>query len=141
MTGHKLVSSHLRLCNSPANSSTAKLPLPGTSAQAGAHESAGPPALVPGRVPPLLLSQVSLLPTNQPQLRPGTVGIKMKAARFVMRSAGTLIPREVEHFSRYSPSPLSMKQLLDFGERGSGAREGLGSCLSFQSRCREDSVT
>lgn len=47
----------------------------------------------------------------------------MKAARFVMRSArllssAGLVPREVEHFSRYSPSPLSMKQLLDFGERG-----------------------
>lgn len=65
----------------------------------------------------------------------------MKAARFVMRSAGTLIPREVEHFSRYSPSPLSMKQLLDFGERGRGAREGPGSCLSFQTRYREDSLT
>uniref|UniRef100_A0A8I3P6N0 Protein-serine/threonine kinase n=2 Tax=Canis lupus familiaris TaxID=9615 RepID=A0A8I3P6N0_CANLF len=44
----------------------------------------------------------------------------MKAARFVMRSAGSLsaasvVPREVELFSRYSPSPLSMKQLLDFG--------------------------
>ncbi|XP_075413722.1 pyruvate dehydrogenase kinase, isozyme 4 [Tenrec ecaudatus] len=45
----------------------------------------------------------------------------MKAARFVVRSAaGSLksarvVPREVEHFSRYSPSPLSMKQLLDFG--------------------------
>lgn len=96
---------------------------------------------LPGRVPPLLRSQVSLHPTNQPQLRPGTVGIKMKAARFVMRSAGTLIPREVEHFSRYSPSPLSMKQLLDFGERGCRAREGLGSCLSFQTRYREDSLT
>lgn len=47
----------------------------------------------------------------------------MKAARFVMRSArllssAGLAPREVEHFSRYSPSPLSMKQLLDFGELG-----------------------
>jgi pyruvate dehydrogenase kinase 2/3/4 len=46
----------------------------------------------------------------------------MKAARFVMRSASSLssaslVPREVELFSRYSPSPLSMKQLLDFGER------------------------
>uniref|UniRef100_A0A8D2I6V1 Protein-serine/threonine kinase n=1 Tax=Urocitellus parryii TaxID=9999 RepID=A0A8D2I6V1_UROPR len=42
----------------------------------------------------------------------------MKAARFAMRSAGSLsslVPREVELFSRYSPSPLSMKQLLDFG--------------------------
>ncbi|KAF4019939.1 hypothetical protein G4228_012112 [Cervus hanglu yarkandensis] len=46
----------------------------------------------------------------------------MKAARFVMRSAGTLIPREVEHFSRYSPSPLSMKQLLDFGSENACER-------------------
>ena len=56
----------------------------------------------------------------------GTVGIKMKAARFVMRSAGSLVPREVEHFARYSPFPLSMKQLLDFGERGRRARAGTG---------------
>lgn len=69
----------------------------------------------------------------------------MKAARFVLRGAGTLsraspVPREVDHFSRYSPSPLSMKQLLDFGERGRRARvgvPGLGSCLNFKSWCRE----
>ena len=73
----------------------------------------------------------------------------MKAARFAMRSArslsgASLVPREVEHFSRYSPSPLSMKQLLDFGERGSRVRAGalelglgLGSCLNFKSQCRE----
>ncbi|XP_040328546.1 pyruvate dehydrogenase kinase, isozyme 4 isoform X2 [Prionailurus bengalensis] len=51
----------------------------------------------------------------------------MKAARFVMRSAGSLsgaslVPREVEHFSRYSPSPLSMKQLLDFGSENACER-------------------
>lgn len=56
----------------------------------------------------------------------------MKAARFVMRGAGTLsraglVPREVDHFSRYSPSPLSMKQLLDFGERGRRAGWGAGA--------------
>lgn len=55
----------------------------------------------------------------------------MKAARFVMRGAGSLsraglVPREVDHFSRYSPSPLSMKQLLDFGERGRRAGWGAG---------------
>lgn len=58
----------------------------------------------------------------------------MKAARFVMRSAGSLVPREVEHFSRYSPSPLSIKQLLDFGEWGHKAQlwaQGLGSCLKL----------
>ncbi|XP_064146066.1 pyruvate dehydrogenase kinase, isozyme 4 isoform X2 [Loxodonta africana] len=51
----------------------------------------------------------------------------MKAARFVMRSASSLsgaglVPREVEHFSRYSPSPLSMKQLLDFGSENACER-------------------
>lgn len=76
------------------------------------------------------------------------MGVKMKAARFVMRSAGSLssaglVPREVEHFSRYSPSPLSMKQLLDFGEPGRRARAGalgLGNRFNFQSRCREGRI-
>ncbi|KAJ6666615.1 hypothetical protein lerEdw1_020338 [Lerista edwardsae] len=49
----------------------------------------------------------------------------MKAARIAIRNAaplaatggggGSRAPREVEYFSRYSPSPLSMKQFLDFG--------------------------
>ncbi|XP_035173829.1 pyruvate dehydrogenase kinase, isozyme 4 isoform X2 [Oxyura jamaicensis] len=56
----------------------------------------------------------------------------MKAARIALRSAAPLagaaggsasrgggsasrLPREVEQFSRFSPSPLSIKQLLDFG--------------------------
>uniref|UniRef100_A0A670JV21 Protein-serine/threonine kinase n=1 Tax=Podarcis muralis TaxID=64176 RepID=A0A670JV21_PODMU len=44
----------------------------------------------------------------------------MKAARIAIRSAAPLAvgeraPREVEHFARYSPSPLSIKQFLDFG--------------------------
>lgn len=52
----------------------------------------------------------------------------MKAARIALRTAVPLagtsgvnssraVPREVEQFSRFSPSPLSIKQLLDFGER------------------------
>lgn len=49
----------------------------------------------------------------------------MKAARIALRSAAPLagasagsgrLPQEVEQFSRFSPSPLSIKQLLDFGE-------------------------
>lgn len=50
----------------------------------------------------------------------------MKAARIALRTAVPLagaggvrssrLPREVEQFSRFSPSPLSIKQLLDFGE-------------------------
>ncbi|KAI1242728.1 hypothetical protein IHE44_0000271 [Lamprotornis superbus] len=48
----------------------------------------------------------------------------MKAARIALRSAAPLagtsaasgrLPQEVEQFSRFSPSPLSIKQLLDFG--------------------------
>uniref|UniRef100_A0A493TY44 Protein-serine/threonine kinase n=2 Tax=Anas TaxID=8835 RepID=A0A493TY44_ANAPP len=57
----------------------------------------------------------------------------MKAARIALRTAAPLagagsgsagrggsssssrLPREVEQFSRFSPSPLSIKQLLDFG--------------------------
>ncbi|XP_034616379.1 pyruvate dehydrogenase kinase, isozyme 4 isoform X2 [Trachemys scripta elegans] len=47
----------------------------------------------------------------------------MRAARVALRSAAPLaaggvssrVPREVERFSRYSPSPLSIKQFLDFG--------------------------
>ncbi|POI21602.1 hypothetical protein CIB84_014651, partial [Bambusicola thoracicus] len=49
----------------------------------------------------------------------------MKAARIALRTAVPLagaggvrssrLPREVEQFSRFSPSPLSIKQLLDFG--------------------------
>uniref|UniRef100_A0A8D0L8H7 Protein-serine/threonine kinase n=1 Tax=Sphenodon punctatus TaxID=8508 RepID=A0A8D0L8H7_SPHPU len=46
----------------------------------------------------------------------------MKAARIAMRSAtplaaasGGRVNGEVEHFARYSPSPLSIKQFLDFG--------------------------
>lgn len=51
----------------------------------------------------------------------------MKVARIALRNAAPLagagagsssgrLPQEVEQFSRFSPSPLSMKQLLDFGE-------------------------
>lgn len=58
----------------------------------------------------------------------------MKAARIALRSAAPLagasagssigrLPQEVEQFSRFSPSPLSIKQLLDFGE-GRGERRG-----------------
>uniref|UniRef100_A0A8C9FXE9 Protein-serine/threonine kinase n=1 Tax=Pavo cristatus TaxID=9049 RepID=A0A8C9FXE9_PAVCR len=61
----------------------------------------------------------------------------MKAARIALRTAVPLagagsvrssrLPREVEEFSRFSPSPLSIKQLLDFGESpGAGGRPRAG---------------
>lgn len=42
-----------------------------------------------------------------------------------MRLCGALlkspIPKQIEYYSRFSPSPLSIKQFLDFGEwRGRG---------------------
>lgn len=41
----------------------------------------------------------------------------MKFVRFIMRNAALAsAPKQIEHFSKFSPSPLSMKQFLDFGE-------------------------
>lgn len=107
----------------------------------GAHQPAAPLRSSPdapgsSEVPALPLAAFALQPVQPLQTRPAqpprpgqTPAIRMKAVRFVVRGAGTLsraslVPREVEHFSRYSPSPLSMKQLLDFGERGRGAGDG-----------------
>ncbi|KAK6491136.1 pyruvate dehydrogenase kinase [Huso huso] len=40
----------------------------------------------------------------------------MKIARYLMRNTALAnIPKQIERFSKYSPSPLSMKQFLDFG--------------------------
>lgn len=40
----------------------------------------------------------------------------MKFARLIMRNAALAnVPKHVDHFSKFSPSPLSMKQFLDFG--------------------------
>ncbi|XP_036421655.1 pyruvate dehydrogenase (acetyl-transferring) kinase isozyme 2, mitochondrial-like [Colossoma macropomum] len=40
----------------------------------------------------------------------------MKLARFIMKNAALAnVPKHIDHFSKFSPSPLSMKQFLDFG--------------------------
>ncbi|KAM4598587.1 pyruvate dehydrogenase (acetyl-transferring) kinase isozyme 2, mitochondrial-like isoform 2-T2 [Polymixia lowei] len=40
----------------------------------------------------------------------------MKTVRFLMKNAALAnVPKHIEHFSKFSPSPLSMKQFLDFG--------------------------
>ncbi|CAL9699482.1 unnamed protein product [Knipowitschia caucasica] len=40
----------------------------------------------------------------------------MKFVRFIMKNAAlTSVPKHIDHFSKFSPSPLSMKQFLDFG--------------------------
>ncbi|TRY56646.1 hypothetical protein DNTS_030360 [Danionella cerebrum] len=39
----------------------------------------------------------------------------MKFVRFIMKNAALAnVPHHIEHFSKFSPSPLSMKQFLDF---------------------------
>lgn len=41
----------------------------------------------------------------------------MKFVRFIMKNAALAnVPKHIDHFSKFSPSPLSMKQFLDFGE-------------------------
>ncbi|CAL8380177.1 unnamed protein product [Gadus morhua 'NCC'] len=40
----------------------------------------------------------------------------MKFVRFIMQNAALAsAPKHIDHFSKFSPSPLSMKQFLDFG--------------------------
>ncbi|KAM8837638.1 pyruvate dehydrogenase (acetyl-transferring) kinase isozyme 2, mitochondrial [Spinachia spinachia] len=40
----------------------------------------------------------------------------MKFVRYIMKNAALAsVPKHIEHFSKFSPSPLSMKQFLDFG--------------------------
>ncbi|XP_071357518.1 pyruvate dehydrogenase (acetyl-transferring) kinase isozyme 2, mitochondrial-like isoform X2 [Trachinotus anak] len=40
----------------------------------------------------------------------------MKFVRSLMKAAAlTNVPKHIDHFSKFSPSPLSMKQFLDFG--------------------------
>ncbi|XP_067865946.1 pyruvate dehydrogenase kinase, isozyme 4 [Heterodontus francisci] len=42
----------------------------------------------------------------------------MKIVRWLLKGRGSAsapVPRQLEHFSKFSPSPLSMKQFLDFG--------------------------
>lgn len=45
----------------------------------------------------------------------------MKFGQFLLKSFSVLgIPRQVERFSKFSPSPLSMKQFIDFGKHSVG---------------------
>lgn len=41
----------------------------------------------------------------------------MKFVRFLMKNAALAnVPKHIDHFSKFSPSPLSMKQFIDFGK-------------------------
>ncbi|XP_061411720.1 pyruvate dehydrogenase (acetyl-transferring) kinase isozyme 2, mitochondrial-like [Lethenteron reissneri] len=47
----------------------------------------------------------------------------MKLVRFLMKNAGLVhLPRQLEHYSKFSPSPLSIKQFIDFGSRNACER-------------------
>lgn len=47
---------------------------------------------------------------------------KMRFGQFLLKNGSVLgIPTQVERFSKFSPSPLSMKQFIDFGKRSVGA--------------------
>lgn len=63
----------------------------------------------------------------------------MRLGQFLLKNGSVLgIPKQVERFSKFSPSPLSMKQFLDFGKRSVGRPSALFSSghVSFQnSRC------
>ncbi|XP_075030835.1 pyruvate dehydrogenase kinase, isozyme 3 isoform X3 [Calonectris borealis] len=63
-----------------------------------------------------------------------------------MRLCGALlkspIPKQIEYYSRFSPSPLSIKQFLDFGELIPNLIEGLNSeiitVLHRKQQCRDN---
>lgn len=41
----------------------------------------------------------------------------MKFVRSLVKAAALAnVPKHIDHFSKFSPSPLSMKQFLDFGK-------------------------
>lgn len=45
-------------------------------------------------------------------------GSKMRFAQLLLKNGSLAgIPKQVERFSKFSPSPLSMKQFIDFGKR------------------------
>ena len=46
----------------------------------------------------------------------------MRWVRALLKNASLAgAPKYIEHFSKFSPSPLSMKQFLDFGTSGQEA--------------------
>lgn len=64
--------------------------------------------------------------------REGTVGTyaaKMKFTQFLMKNGSVFgSPQQVERFSKFCPSPLSMKQFLDFGEFLAQLGRSVGHC-------------
>lgn len=51
----------------------------------------------------------------------------MRWVRALLKNASLAgAPKYIEHFSKFSPSPLSMKQFLDFGTEGTGGGSAEG---------------
>lgn len=70
-------------------------------------------------------------PRAHPSPKPGRgPAATMRWLRALLKNASLAgAPKYIEHFSKFSPSPLSMKQFLDFGTDwagGAGPRGGLG---------------
>lgn len=52
----------------------------------------------------------------RPQSEPEPRAAAMRWVRALLKNAPLAgAPKYIEHFSKFSPSPLSMKQFLDFG--------------------------
>lgn len=137
-----LVPSHLRLCNSrPTPQPRWSSLLPGTSAEPGA-ESGPTCSPCPDASRPFCCPRSAFSPQTSPSSGPG----RRWASRWRQHASWCAAPapwspHESKSISRATaPSPLSMGA-AGLRWEGSGAREGLGSCLSFQSQYREDSVT
>lgn len=61
---------------------------------------------------------------------------KIKFVRSVVKTAALAnVPKHIDYFSKFSPSPLSMKQFLDFGECDMTVCRLLG-CIILSDFCR-----
>lgn len=60
---------------------------------------------------------------------------RMRLFRWLLKQP---VPKQIERYSRFSPSPLSIKQFLDFGKcgvPGSPGRHGVPSSRGARGRC------
>lgn len=66
------------------------------------------------------------LPLGHPIPNPSRGSAAMRWFRALLKNASLAgAPKYIEHFSKFSPSPLSMKQFLDFGTEWAGRGPGV----------------
>lgn len=61
------------------------------------------------------LLQILSVTSSEGQHRPPSVPVKMRILRFLRSSLS--VGKDIDYYSKFSPSPLSMKQFLDFGKK------------------------